>query len=59
MTHPEVAKEDAYKAELEYFVRCIEEGRRPEITTPADARLSLEIVLAAVRSLESGDVVRM
>ena len=41
MTHPEVAKEDAYKAELEYFVRCIEEGRRPEITTPADARLSL------------------
>lgn len=59
VTHPEVAKEDAYKAELEYFVRCIEEGRRPEITTPADARLSLEIVLAAVRSLESGDVVRM
>lgn len=59
LVHPEVSKGDAYKAELEYFIKCVEQGKRPEVTTPADARLSLEIVLAAIRSLESGDVVKM
>ncbi|MCR4402970.1 MAG: Gfo/Idh/MocA family oxidoreductase [Firmicutes bacterium] len=56
---PDTARQDAYEAELAYFVRCVEDGRRPETTTPADARLSLEIVLAAIRSLETGDVVGM
>lgn len=43
---------DAYTAELRYFIECIREGVRAERATPADARLALNVALAAKRALE-------
>ncbi|HHY98599.1 MAG TPA: Gfo/Idh/MocA family oxidoreductase [Firmicutes bacterium] len=55
IAYPEVGREDAYKAEIEYFVNCVNEGRKPEMSTPRDARQSLEIALAAIESAGRGD----
>lgn len=51
--YPEVSQEDAYKAEIAYFVDCIYKGKKPETCTPQDARLALEITLAARESIEN------
>ena len=48
---------DAYAAEIEYFVNCVDQGRAPELVTLEEAREVLEIALAARRSLETGEVV--
>ncbi|HZO98531.1 MAG TPA: Gfo/Idh/MocA family oxidoreductase [Gaiellaceae bacterium] len=42
------------RPELEAFVACVEEGRRPEQGTGEQARRALQVSLAAARSLASG-----
>jgi len=51
---PPCSSQDAYEAEVEYFVDCLEEGRDPEIATLQEARTVLRIALAARESLETG-----
>lgn len=45
---------DPWGPELEEFVSCLEQGRRPENGTGEQALLALRVSLAARRSLESG-----
>lgn len=45
---------DPWGPEIEEFVSCLEEGRRPENGTGEQALLALRVSLAARRSLETG-----
>ena len=51
---PLCSNQDAYEAEIEYFVGCLTEGRHPSIATLQEARTVLRIALAARESLETG-----
>jgi predicted dehydrogenase len=53
----EVAQQDPYQAEIEYFVKCVNAGGPASRATPADARAALQVALAARQSLESGGTV--
>jgi predicted dehydrogenase len=50
----EVESADPWGPELEYFVACLEQGRRPAEGTGEQAREALLVSLAASRSRESG-----
>jgi predicted dehydrogenase len=54
-----VAQKDPYVAEIEYFANCVMNGKRADRATPADARLALQVALAARESLESSGVVEI
>jgi predicted dehydrogenase len=43
---------DPYQAEVAYFVDCVSRGTPARRASPADARLALQVALAAARSLE-------
>ena len=47
-----VPQQDAYTAEIAYFVDCIRTGQPATRATPADARLALQVGLAARTSIE-------
>lgn len=47
-----VPQHDAYTAEIAYFVDCIRTGQPAIRATPADARLALQVGLAARTSIE-------
>jgi myo-inositol 2-dehydrogenase/D-chiro-inositol 1-dehydrogenase len=49
---------DAYTEELAHFVRCARTGDEPEVTG-GDARAALAIALAAIRSVQSTQPVRV
>lgn len=49
---------DAYQAEVEHFVKCVSEDKRP-LVTPEDAKRALEIVLSAKRSAELNEPVEL
>jgi myo-inositol 2-dehydrogenase/D-chiro-inositol 1-dehydrogenase len=49
---------DAYAEQLAHFVRCVRTGEEPEVTGE-DARAALAIALAAIRSVQSGQAVRL
>lgn len=53
------AGEDAYTAQIAYFVDCVRNGRTPEAGAPQQARLAVHMANAARQSLESGDVIRL
>ncbi len=47
----------ALRAELAYFTRCIQEGRRPNVITPEESRAAVAACLAAEKSAATGNVV--
>ena len=49
----------ALNAELQYFIDCIIEGKKPEIVTLKDARNVIEICSAAEESAKTGQVVTL
>ena len=49
-----VESADPWGPEIEEFVSCVEDGRQPEQGTAEQARLALQVALAAARSLETG-----
>lgn len=50
---------DAYYAELEFFVKCLLEGKSPAaVIPPESARQSVALVEAEQRSSETGEVIR-
>ncbi len=55
----EVAQQDPYLAEIEYFVECIRSGKAATRATPADARLALDTALAARESMETNRTVAL
>ena len=54
---PPFSSQDAYEAEIEYFVECLRNEREPEIATLQEARTVLRIALAARQSIETGSAV--
>jgi predicted dehydrogenase len=50
----EVAQQDPYAAECAYFVERIRSGTPADRATPRDARLAVQVALAARASLEDG-----
>lgn len=55
----EVPEGEGFVNELEYFIRCIDQGKKPERLTAEDAMLALQTAKAAELSLESGVVVNL
>lgn len=55
----QVAQQDPYLAEIEYFVECIRSGKPATRATPADARLALDTALAARESMETNRTVSL
>ena len=51
---PKLLSSDGYTNEIAYFLKCVKEGKEPSIVTPKDARDSVELVLAEVKSVEKG-----
>ncbi|MCS7104078.1 MAG: Gfo/Idh/MocA family oxidoreductase [Thermofilaceae archaeon] len=51
-------EEDAYDKEIRHFYECVSEDREPAVTGE-EARKTLEVVLAAVKSVDSGRPVRL
>ncbi|MCI0458701.1 MAG: Gfo/Idh/MocA family oxidoreductase [Gemmataceae bacterium] len=49
----------ALREELAYFTTCIQEGRRPTISTPEESRAAVAACLAAEESATRGTVVRL
>jgi predicted dehydrogenase len=53
------AEGDGYANEAAAFVECVRNGRPPENGTPEQGRLAVATALAARRSMETGEVVRL
>lgn len=53
----DVPPADAYTEEVAYFLRCIEERRRPELGTPEQAKLALEVLLATASSAQTDAII--
>ncbi len=51
--------EGALRDELEYFARCVAEGRQPEVIPIEDARRALEIAIMAMKSAETGAAIHI
>lgn len=49
----------ALRNELEYFVGCVRTGETPDIITPEESKIAVEVICAAERSAESNEVVKM
>jgi UDP-N-acetylglucosamine 3-dehydrogenase len=47
---------DGFERELEYFVDCVEENKKPEYVTAAEARLAVQVALASRQSIEGGTI---
>ncbi len=52
-----VEQSDPYGNEIAYFASCVTQGVAPDRATPADARVALQVALAARESLISGGTV--
>ena len=48
-----------YDLEIDYFLDCIERGKRPETVTPQDAYRSVKLVEAEVQSVAEGRTVAL
>ncbi len=48
----------AYTAQVEYFVECLKEDKPPKITIQ-DARIALQVAIAATQSQHTGQVVKV
>lgn len=51
---PKMPATDGYYGEIEYFLRCIERGEDPTLTTPQQSRDAVAIALMEKRSSETG-----
>lgn len=48
-----------YFVEVQYFVDCLDKGKTPDLVTPQEAKLAVEICLAATKSAETGKPVSL
>lgn len=51
---PAMPSNDGYYVEIEYFLACIEKGRKPKTSTPKESRDAVAIALAEAKSIKSG-----
>jgi hypothetical protein len=50
---------DAYEIQTAYLVDCIKKNMPPTVGTAEQARLAVQVSLAARESLEGGEVVKL
>ncbi len=48
-----------YFTEVQYFVNCVDKDEAPQTVTPEEAKLAVELCLAATESMESGKIVEL
>ncbi|MGQ9631048.1 MAG: Gfo/Idh/MocA family protein [bacterium] len=49
----------AYFSEIEYFIDCVSKGKYPDVVTPLDARTSVEIARAEMKSVDTGRIIKL
>ena len=54
-----VEQKDPYLAEVEYFVDCVRNGNPADRATPGDARVALQVALAAREAIETKTTVTL
>ncbi|MFH1707797.1 MAG: Gfo/Idh/MocA family oxidoreductase [Planctomycetota bacterium] len=50
---------DGYSLELDYFLKCIAAGKKPQVVTPADAVEAVEICMAEIKSVKTGRTISL
>ena len=50
---PDLPRRDAYEAELDYFMGCVREGKRPSVVTAAEAYAAVKIAWSEVKSAQT------
>lgn len=55
----ELEQYDAYAKQLCYFLRCLENGEKPSVVTPAQSVEVIRLVNAIRRSADCGEIVRL
>ncbi len=56
---PQVPAGDGYSREIDYFLKCIQTGKPPEIVTVQDALNSVKIAEAELKSIKTGKLVTL
>lgn len=56
---PEMPPDDGYLNEIAYFLDCIEQGRRPRVSTPQQSREAVALALAEAESVRTGRPVKL
>lgn len=54
-----IKSKDAYELELEYFINCVKNNKKPEIVNLDSIRKTIETITCLVKSLESGEIIRL
>lgn len=54
-----IKTKDAYELELEYFINCVKNNKKPEIVDLDSIRKTIETITCLVKSLESGEIIRL
>ncbi len=57
--NPKIESEDPYFLELKYFIDHLEESKKIDNSTVEDARKSLEVVLAAIKSAKENKIIEL
>lgn len=50
---------DPYEMEIEYFINCIKENKKPQIVNLQSVRKSTETITCLIKSLETGNVIKI
>lgn len=56
---PEMPPNDGYLNEIMYFLDCVEQNRRPEVSTPRHSREAVAIALAEAESVRTGQMIKL
>lgn len=54
-----IKNRDAYELELEYFINCVKNNKKPEIVNMKSIRKTIETIKCLIESLESGNVIKI
>jgi UDP-N-acetylglucosamine 3-dehydrogenase len=49
----------ALRSELTFFTDCVRTGKTPDVITPAESRRAVEVICAAEKSAQSGQIVKL
>lgn len=54
-----IKTKDAYELELEYFINCVKNNKKPEIVDLDSIRKTIGTITCLIKSLESGEIIRI
>ena len=53
-----IKSKDAYELELEYFINCVKNNKKPEIVSLDSIKRTIKTINCLIKSLESGNIVK-